>query len=177
MLATLKQLPSQSAAWAVLAASAWLLVAAALYFQYGMGLEPCVKCIYQRVAIMAIGTVALLPLVAPRSRIAQWIGTLGWLIAAVKGYLIAAEHVALQNSTNAFFMVCDTFPNFPSFMPLHEWFPSIFGAPGLCGDIDWQFAGLSMPGWMQIIFAAYSVTAILATFALIWATLSRTTAK
>lgn len=177
MLATLKQLPNRRAAWALLAASAWLLVAAALYFQYQMDLEPCVKCIYQRVAIMAIGCVALLPLVVTQSKIAQWIGGLGWLTAAVWGFRIATEHVDLQNSANSIYMVCDTFPNFPSFMPLHEWFPGLFGAPGLCGDIDWQFAGLSMPGWMQVIFAAYSVTAIIVLILLLWSTLSRSAAK
>lgn len=177
MLATLKQLPNQRAAWALLAASAWLLVAAALFFQYQLGLEPCVKCIYQRVAILAIGCVALIPLVAPTSRSAQWLGVIGWLIAAVWGYRIAATHVDLQNSTNAFYMVCDTFPDFPSFMPLHEWFPGLFGAPGLCGDIDWQFAGISMPGWMQIIFAAYVITGVGVALLLLWSTLSRTVAK
>jgi disulfide bond formation protein DsbB len=42
-------------------------------------------------------------------------------------------------------------------MPLHEWIPSFFAATGDCGNIDWQFASLSMPAWMEVIFAAFSV--------------------
>jgi disulfide bond formation protein DsbB len=45
-------------------------------------------------------------------------------------------------------------------MPLHEWCPGFFGAPGMCGDIDWQFAGLSMPQWLRIIFAGYAAIAV-----------------
>ena len=35
--------------WLLIALSAGILELTALYFQYGMGLEPCVMCVYQRV--------------------------------------------------------------------------------------------------------------------------------
>lgn len=161
MLTFLAKLPSQRGAWALLAASCFALLGGALFFQYQLGLEPCVKCIYQRTAVLAIGLLALVPTVAPQALIARLVGYLGWLTASVWGWLIATEHLEVQNSENSWFIVCDTFPNFPSWMPLHEWFPSFFAAPGQCGEIDWQFAGLSMPGWMQVIFASYAVVAAL----------------
>ncbi|RUO59534.1 disulfide bond formation protein DsbB [Pseudidiomarina insulisalsae] len=156
-----QQLPEQRAAWALLAATAFGLFATALYMQYGMGLEPCVKCIYQRVAILAIGVAALVPLIAPKLAIARLLGFAGWLVAAIWGFIIANEHVATQQAANSFFAVCDTFPNFPKWLPLHQWFPGLFSSTGLCGDINWQFAGLSMPQWMRIIFASYAVVGIL----------------
>ncbi len=161
MLSRIAALPHRRSAWAVLAASSFILVAVALYFQYQMELEPCIKCIYQRVAVLAIGLVALVPLVAPASVMARLFGFAGWLVAAGWGYLIAAEHYDMQQAANAFFSVCDSVPAFPGFMPLHEWFPGLFAARGLCGDINWEFAGLSMPAWMQIIFASYFIAGVL----------------
>ena len=160
MFEVVAKLPSQRWPWAVLAASSFLLLAIALFFQYQLELEPCVKCIYQRTAVLAIGLVALIPLLSPQTMLARIVGFIGWLIASGWGYLIATEHLAVQNAKNSWFIVCDTFPNFPKWMPLHEWFPSFFAATGQCGEIDWQFAGISMPGWLQIIFGAYFIAAV-----------------
>ena len=41
----------QKSAWLVLFATSLALEFTALYFQHGMGLEPCIMCIYQRTAI------------------------------------------------------------------------------------------------------------------------------
>ncbi|RUO55949.1 disulfide bond formation protein DsbB [Pseudidiomarina homiensis] len=160
----LAKLPEQRIAWALLAATAFGLFGTALYMQYGMGLEPCVKCIYQRFAILMIGVAALLPLIAPKLGLVRLVGFAGWLTAAIWGFLIANEHVMTQQSANAFFAVCDTFPNFPKWFALHRWFPEVFSATGLCGDINWQFAGLSMPEWMRIIFASYAGVGIVVLF-------------
>lgn len=161
----LSQLAEQRIAWALLAAIAFGLFGTALYMQYGMGLEPCVKCIYQRFAMLMIGIAALLPLIAPKLGLVRFVGFAGWLTAAIWGFLIANEHVATQQSANAFFAVCDTFPNFPKWMPLHRWFPEVFSATGLCGDINWEFAGMSMPQWMRIIFASLAGAGILVVLA------------
>jgi disulfide bond formation protein DsbB len=158
-LTRIAQLPTKRWPWVLLALSSFALIGAAMYFQYAMDLKPCVRCIYQRTAVLAIGLVALIPLINPHIKPLKWLGLLGWLGIAVWGYVIAADHVALQQSANSWFAVCDINPRFPEFMPLHEWFPGFFGAPGTCGDIDWQLVGLSMPQWLQLIFAGYAVTA------------------
>lgn len=159
-LSRFAQLPTQRWPWALLALSSFALIGAAIYFQYAMDLQPCVRCIYQRTAVLAIGLIALLPLLNPQISPLKWLGLTGWLGIASWGYVIAADHVALQQSANSWFAVCDINPQFPAFMPLHEWFPGFFGAPGMCGDIAWQFLGLSMPQWLQVIFAGYAVSAI-----------------
>ncbi|PVV22694.1 MAG: disulfide bond formation protein B, partial [gamma proteobacterium symbiont of Ctena orbiculata] len=68
--------------WLLLAISALLLEAAALYFQYGLELDPCVLCIYQRAAVMGIFISALIGMSAPRSIVARMIGYAGWGLAA-----------------------------------------------------------------------------------------------
>jgi disulfide bond formation protein DsbB len=53
-------------------------------------------------------------------------------------------------------------------MPLHEWIPAFFAATGDCGNIDWQFVGLSMPGWMEIVFGLYAISFLLVVPFILW---------
>ncbi|MFM9500766.1 disulfide bond formation protein B, partial [Streptomyces galilaeus] len=57
---------------------------------------------------------------------------------------------------------CEFEPNFP--VPLHECMPQFFAATGDCGNIDWQFLGLSMPACMEIIFGLFSLVLIVVVF-------------
>ncbi|WP_440053577.1 disulfide bond formation protein DsbB [Pseudoalteromonas sp. T1lg65] len=142
--------------WGLLALSALLFEATALYFQYAMGLEPCIMCIYQRTAVLGLLSAGIIGMLNPSSFFVRSIAFVCWGISSIWGYLIAREHINMQTTTDPFAFTCEFVPNFPAFMPLHEWIPSFFAATGDCGNIDWSFLGLSMPGWMEIIFAVYS---------------------
>ena len=98
---------------------------------------------------------ALIPLLK-NNLITRLIGFAGWAVSGIWGLLIAIEHVDIQTAANPFFATCEIVPNFPVFMPLHNWLPNIFAATGDCGNIDWVFLGMSMPQWMIVIFAVYS---------------------
>lgn len=145
--------------WLLLLIGAAVLYVLALYFQYGMGLEPCVKCIYQRTAVLGIMAAGFVGVLGYGVWPTRWAALALWLYSSVQGFIVAYDHWDLQTSKNAFFAVCESHPNFPQWLPLHEWLPGLFAAPGLCGDIDWQFLGLGMPGWMMVIFAAFTVLA------------------
>lgn len=160
-MSSFAQWPARQTPWLLLFLGSMLLFIIALYFQYSMGLEPCVKCVYQRVAILGIALFAVVGLVGYRFIITRWLALLGWGYAAFEGLRVAYDHWDLQTSKNAFFAVCESAPNFPAWAPLHEWLPGLFAAPGLCGDIDWSFAGLGMPGWMTFIFAGFLLAAIM----------------
>lgn len=146
-------------AWGLLFLSSLGFELAALYFQYGMELLPCIMCIYQRTAVFGIMFTAI-PALIVNNLVTRFIGYVGWGISAVWGLLIAIEHVDIQTAVNPFFASCEIIPNFPSWAPLHKWIPDVFAATGSCGDIDWSFMDQSMPEWMIVIFATY--TAVLA---------------
>ncbi|MCV2885107.1 disulfide bond formation protein DsbB [Aestuariibacter sp. AA17] len=160
---TLAHLADKKSAWLLLFASALALILTALYFQYGMGLEPCIKCIYQRTATFGICLSALLPLLYQHG-LTRTLAFIGWGISAIWGLLIAIEHVEIQTAANPFFASCEFVPNFPEFLALHEWLPGLFAATGDCGNIDWAFLGLSMPMWMIVIFSLYSLTFVVVLF-------------
>lgn len=148
--------PESKLAWRLLCLSALGLVLSALYFQHAMDLQPCIKCIYQRTAVFGILISSLLPSIWQHG-LSRFIGFVGWGVASIWGFFIAHEHVDILFAANPFFAICDIVPNFPAFMPLHEWIPAVFGAPGDCSENSWQFAGMGMAEWMRIIFASYAI--------------------
>ena len=159
LLTTISTWPAQRWPWLLLGGSALALELVALYFQYGMGLEPCVMCVYQRAAVMGIAIAGFLGATAPTNLFIRVAAMTTWGVAAFWGLDIAYEHVQMQNPDNFLLaMSCDIYPNFPTWLAIHEWFPAVFEARGTCDSIDWMFLGLSMPAWMVVTFAVYSLT-------------------
>lgn len=154
------QWPEQRSSWVLLALSATALVIAALYFQHGLALEPCEQCIYQRTAMIALALGAWFCAIKPQLLLFRVVGYISWVWAAFSGLTRAHYHVWVQTGMNALFSQCNLEPNFPSWLPLHEWLPNIFAITGLCSDANWQFLSLAMSEWMRIIFAFYFLLAI-----------------
>ena len=162
MLTPLYNLSLHRTAWLLLAKTALALEITALYFQYVMALEPCVMCIYQRIAVFGIAFAGIIGALAPRLALLRLGAILAWLVSAVWGAKIAYQHVTMQQEVNPFsFLSCEARPDLPDWLPLDSWLPAIFEARGSCSDIDWEFLSLSMPQWMLLIFIAYSLTALL----------------
>lgn len=158
---TLSRWPAQRWPWLLLAASAFGLELGALYFQYGMGLEPCVMCVYQRAGVAGILLAGLVGASAPNYSLVRTLAFTLWLVSAIWGFDIAYEHVQMQNPDNFLLaMSCDIYPNFPDWLAIHQWFPAIFEARGTCDSIDWTFLSLSMPTWLAVSFAIYSLLAV-----------------
>ena len=167
MLSTLKNLSKQRQPWLLLALSALSLELCALFFQHVMLLEPCVMCVYERIATIGIILAGLIGAIAPQYLIMRLIAFTVWIFAAVRGLQLAIEHVGYQLHPSPF-ATCDFFPNFPNWAPLHEWLPWLFNPTGDCSDIVWQFFGYSMPQWLIVCFVIYillflviAITAIL----------------
>ncbi|MFT4926806.1 MAG: disulfide bond formation protein DsbB [Phenylobacterium sp.] len=162
----LAQWTTKRSPWILLGLSALIIEVVALYFQYGMKLEPCIMCIYQRLGIIGIILAGFVTAIAPQLMLMRLVGFTTWAVSAIWGMMIAIEHVGIQTETDPFvFATCESVPNFPSWMPLHQWIPDLFEARGDCGDINWRFFDYSMPQWMIVVFAVY--TALFATVFLV----------
>lgn len=152
----LSEITTNYKAWLLLALSALGLELSALYFQYVLDLAPCIMCIYQRVAIFAIVFAGIVGAAGCNYMITRLMAYSLWAVGAIWGLIIAIEHVDIQTS-NSLFYSCEFIPNFPAWAPLHEWLPFLFEATGDCGEISWQFLGFSMPQWMIVVYATYSL--------------------
>ncbi len=154
----LAELSQKRTAWLSLAAIAFIFEVIALFFQYQMDLAPCIMCIYQRTAMLGLLAAGLVGAINPENSIVRAVSFFSWGLASIWGFLIAREHIAMQTTTDPFAFSCEFEPNFP--LPLHEWIPHFFAATGDCGNIDWQFLGMSMPAWMEVIFALFALSFI-----------------
>lgn len=161
------QFSQQKLSWALLGASAFSLLLAALYFQHVMDLQPCINCIYQRTAVIGVLIAALIPLLYNHFT-TRYIAFFVWGYSCIQGINVAREHLDVIFSTSIIPPVCDIVPNFPSFMPLHELIPSVFGATGSCNENSWQFFGMGMANWLQIIFSVYLAILGIVLMAQIW---------
>ncbi len=149
LLSSLNNFSQTRFAWLLLLGFIVFFNACAYAFQHVMKLDPCVMCIYERVAMIAIGFAALFGAINPKIAIIRWLGILGWAAASYKGLALSLEHVSYQNSL---FATCSVL-SFPEWAPLNQWLPAFFEATGDCSEVVWQFATLSMPQWLVVIFA------------------------
>ncbi len=156
MFAAVARWPKQRWPWVLLTLTALTLLLVALFFQYGLGLEPCIMCVYQRFAIVGILLAGIVGLWTHQYGAGRWLAYSGWTIAAGWGLKIAHDQVLVEETVRAGgFSTCGIFAEFPTWLPLDSWFPAIFKPTGICGEVAWQFMGYSMPFWMRLIFAGY----------------------
>jgi disulfide bond formation protein DsbB len=139
------------------------LLAYALYTQYWGGLEPCPLCIFQRIAIAALGVVFLIAaLHNPRG----W-GTRVYAVliaaAALSAIGVAARHVYVQHLPPGSLPSCGApLEVLLKFTPVTEVIRKVLTGSGECSEVTWRFLGLAMPAWVLIcalILGAFGVTA------------------
>ena len=128
------------------------LMAYALYAQHKMFLDPCPLCIFQRVAFIWIGAWALLAAIHnPASRGGRWFYGILVDSGCIAGAMIAWRHITLQNLPPD--QIPDCGPGLSYMMdtmPFMEAMSAVLTGDGSCADIQWNFLGLSMPGWTLV---------------------------
>ena len=138
----------------------------AYVMQYAFGLEPCPMCIFQRVAMLAVGIAFLLWAVIGPAGWGRWAMATLSVIAAGVGAFIAGRHVWLQNLPEDQIPACGpTLDYLMDIMPAWEVVQTIMRGDGNCAKIDASFLGLSIPAWTLVGFAALMLWAIMAALA------------
>ncbi|MFC0048266.1 disulfide bond formation protein DsbB [Rheinheimera tilapiae] len=161
MFAAVSRLPFKAWPWLLMSAFAGALLITALYFQYVMGLAPCIMCVYQRFAIVGILLSGLVGAFGCQYSLVRWLAYTGWLLSSGWGLKIAHDQVLEEQLVlSGGFSSCGIFPDFPTWLPLHEWIPEVFKPTGMCGEILWTLFGYSMPFWMRITFALFFIAGL-----------------
>lgn len=142
---------------ALLAAAA--LIGTALFFQHGLGLEPCPLCIIQRVFVLGLGAVALIATVHGPGLLGRRLYGGGLGLVALGGAGVAGWHLRLQNLPEDQVPECG--PGLDYMLDVYPFFQAlekVFKGSGECAEVVWSFLGLSIPGWTLIgflVFAGY----------------------
>lgn len=138
------------------------LIAWALWLQYGKGLEPCPLCIFQRVAVIAVGIVFLLGALHNPGKTGTSLYALLTVITAGAGALLAARQVWLQSLPKDLVPACGPGLNYMlETLPFSDVVRKVLEGSGECAEKGWVFLGLSIAGWTFVFFIAM-VTAALA---------------
>lgn len=130
------------------------LVGYALFLQYVQHEEPCPLCIFQRVAVLAMGLVFLAAaLHNPRRTGSVVYGILLLLVAGV-GAGLAARHVWLQHLPPDQVPACGPGLNYMlEILPFKDVIATVLQGSGECAQAGkWRFLGLTIPGWTLISF-------------------------
>jgi disulfide bond formation protein DsbB len=121
-----------------------LLLAAAFFFQYVMGLAPCELCIWQRWPHAIAILLGILMLVSP----GRWIAALGALVMFA-GAGIALYHTGIESGWWPGPTTC-TAPAAGDLAP-EDLLNKILSEPVvLCDEVAWSLFGISMAAWNGI---------------------------
>lgn len=134
------------------------LMAYAFYAQYVLKLEPCPLCMFQRVAVVLIGTVSAIAAVHGPARLGSRIYAVFGFLASVLGLLIAGRHIWLQSLPKDQLPSCAPPLDFMwNNFPFGDMLRTVLMTSGECANIDWRFLGFSMPAWTFVCFAGLAV--------------------
>jgi len=136
------------------------LMAWALYLQYGLDLDPCPLCVFQRVAVIATGVIFLVAAVHNPRRGGAAVYALLTLIVAGVGAALAAWHVWIQAQPKGSVAACGMGLNYMlQTLPFTEVISRVLKGSGECAEQGWLFMGLAIPSWTFVFFIAMIVCA------------------
>ena len=137
------------------------LMAWALWLQYGEGLEPCPLCMFQRVAVSAVGVVFLIATIHdPRRTRAAFYAVLTLLVAGA-GAAFSARQIWLQALPKDQVPACGMGLSYMmESLPFLDVIGRVLKGTGECAEKAWVFLGLSIAGWTFVFFVAMIVAAI-----------------
>lgn len=137
------------------------MMAYALYSQHVLGLDPCPLCIFQRVAVIALGVVFLLAALQGPGRVGGYVYAVLAGAAALAAMGVAGRHVWLQNLPPDKVPACGPGLDFmlESF-PFAEVLDMVLNGSGECAEVSWSLLGVSMPGWVFIAAGALGIYGI-----------------
>ncbi|MDH3514425.1 MAG: disulfide bond formation protein B [Gammaproteobacteria bacterium] len=141
------------------------LIAAALFFQYVMGIGPCPLCIFQRIFVIITGLILLAGAWHNPGIIGRRVYGGLTALAAALGAGVAGRHVWIQSlpfdqQPGCGYSLNDMLETFPLLKTLKL----VLEGSGGCGDVLWSFLGISMPGWVLLFFLGFVLMGLLLIF-------------
>ena len=133
----------------------------ALWLQYGLQLEPCPLCVFQRIAVITTGVVFLIAAIHNPGRGGAMFYAVLTAIVSGTGAALAAWHVWIQAQPKGSVPVCGMGLNYMlETMPLSDVIGKVLKGSGECAEQGWLFMGLAIPSWTFVFFIAMIAAAV-----------------
>ena len=139
------------------------LIGYALFLQYGKNEEPCPLCIFQRIAVAALGVVFLIAALHNPARRGAIVYAVILLAIAGIGAAIAGRHVYLQNLPKDLVPECGPGLNYMlDAFPLGDVIGKVLRGSGECAEAGkWRLLGLTIPAWTLVAFIGMGIGALI----------------
>ena len=132
----------------------------AFWLQYGEGLEPCPLCMFQRIAVCAVGILFLLAFLQNPSRRGASVYAVLTLLFAGAGAGFAGRQIWLQALPKDQVPACGMGIGYMlDTLPLADVITRTLTGSGECAEKGWELLGLSIAGWTFVFFVAMIVAA------------------
>lgn len=155
------KLPNARICNALIALVALVAMLVALYLQHYQGLEPCPLCVFQRVAVIGVGVMALIAAVHGPQAWGQRVYAGVMALSAVAGVVVAGRHVWLQHLPADQVPSCGPGLDFwIAALPWQQVVQQVFQGSGECAKVDWTLLGLSLPMWTLMLFIGLLLAAL-----------------
>jgi disulfide bond formation protein DsbB len=135
------------------------MLGAALFFQLVIGLEPCPLCIFQRIALISIGLIALFAFLHNPRGFGDRVYSLLLIIAGLGSVGIATRHVWLLSLPKDEAASCGPgleiwLDRFIVLLPQGTVTETLFRSGAECSDVNWSLWGFSLP---QLTFPLFVI--------------------
>lgn len=129
-----------------------LVLAIALYLEWGVALAPCSLCYSQRLSLLGFVLVCLCAVVHFPGRLGTYVYAALALLFASVGALLAARHVWLQGASALTFGCQPSMNYFIESLPLSQLLKIMVLGSAECVPINWSFLDLTIPEWSLLSF-------------------------
>ena len=132
----------------------FFLMAVVLYMEHAMHLEPCPLCIFQRLAVIGVGTLAIIAAIHNPTVTGIKIYGLLTAVTALIGGALSSRQLYLQSLPADQVPSCGPGLNYLlDVFPMMDVIRMVLEGDGSCAEVVWTFVGVSIPGWALLGFA------------------------
>ena len=139
------------------------MLAYALYAQYGLVLEPCPLCIFQRVTIFALGVFFLAAALQHPRGGGRFVYAARVGVAALATAALATRHLYIQSQPPGSIPSCGApLEVMLRYSPFTDVVRKVLTGGGECSQVNWSFAGLAMPAWVLVAALVLGIAGVVA---------------
>lgn len=132
------------------------LIGGALYFQHGLGFEPCPLCIMQRIIYLVIGLLCLIAFLHNPGRTGYRTYTSLMILSAMVGIGITLRQLYLQNLPPELVPACaPPLAYLLETASAGELLNIFLSGTGDCAEVQWSMFGITIPGWSLIAYSSF----------------------
>jgi disulfide bond formation protein DsbB len=140
------------------------LIGSALYMEHVMHLAPCPLCIFQRVAVISTGLIAILAAMHNPKAVGVRVYGLMVVLASLVGSALAIRQLYLQSLPEDQVPSCGPGLDYLlDVFPMQEVIQMVLVGDGSCAEVAWTLLGISIPGWTLVGFIGLITLGLLQT--------------